>query len=112
MVMGTIPNHFLRPQFRKAIQEQELLVVGARQPSWLTEQADWILPITHPFEENDVCIHRNPELPCLALPRSNALYPPFEESRSIDEIFKSLSSHLSLVGLCRRHPMKLLYHSA
>jgi hypothetical protein len=80
---------------RNSIEKIDLLVVGARQPSWLTEQADWILPITHSFEEDDICVHRNPELPCLSLPRSEAVVSPYGESKSIDVILKELSGTFS-----------------
>ena len=91
LLLGSIPDTLLRPSMKKSIQDLDLLIVGARQPSWITEQADWILPIAHPFEENDVCIHRNPELPSLSLPRSDAVLPRYEESKSIDTILKDLS---------------------
>ncbi|MAA77796.1 MAG: hypothetical protein CL916_00935, partial [Deltaproteobacteria bacterium] len=95
LLMGSIPESLLRPSMKEAIQNLELLVVGSRQPNWITEQADWILPITHPFEENDVCLHRNPELPSMCLPRSHAVFPPYEQSRSIDTILHSLSKDFS-----------------
>ena len=95
LLMGSIPDSLLRPSMKSAIQKLDLLVVGARQPSWLTDQADWILPITHPFEESDVCVHRNPELPSMSLPRSNAVFPPYEQSKSIDEILCLLSKSFS-----------------
>ena len=95
VLMGSIPESVLRPSMKKSLQNLDVLIVGARQPSWLTEQADWVLPITHPFEENDVCVHRNPELPSMSLPRSNAIFPPYEQSKSIDQILSALSSSFS-----------------
>ena len=95
LMLGSLPNTMLRASVKKTIQNLKLLVVCTRQPDWVTEQADWILPSTHSLEENDVCVHRNPELPSLALPRSQALFPPFAQSKPIDTILKELSSHLS-----------------
>ena len=95
LLLGSIPETMLRKSVQEAIQQMKLLVVCTRQPDWITQHAHWILPTTHSLEENDVCVHRNPELPSLALPRSQALFPPFAKSKSIDAVLKELSAHLS-----------------
>jgi anaerobic selenocysteine-containing dehydrogenase len=92
--LGEIPESLRRVSMSASLDEMDLVVACAQHPGWVTERADWILPTTHPLEEDDIFFHLNASLPCKAIPRSAALYEPPGECKPMDSILKELSGHL------------------
>jgi anaerobic selenocysteine-containing dehydrogenase len=103
-----------RKRIYQALQKLELLVVISEKETPLTKVADFVLPRTSAWEEDDILLHRNITLPFTALPVSRAISAPFAESRPLWEILRSLSKDLSFPykksdwGLSLRFFVKLL----
>jgi formate dehydrogenase len=73
----------------------DLLVAFARRPGPVSDRADWILPLTHPWENEDRLLHRGPMLPLRALPYSGRLQTPPDGAKRSADVLRELHSRIS-----------------
>ena len=72
------------------LRNMELVVVGSDSPSWLCDEADWILPISTSWSRSERQVHTNTALPCYALPYGPALMEPAGDSRTAAFVLRKL----------------------
>ena len=84
-----------RQRFFKALRSLECLIVISEEETELTEIADYVLPRSASWEEDDLMAHRNICLPFYAIPYSKAIRSPVGEAKSLTAILQELRQHLS-----------------
>jgi len=77
---------------RTALQGLDLLVCLSRWASPATESADWVLPLSHPWEREEVQLLDNVLLPVDQVGRSPAVVAAPEGVRTADEVLRALFS--------------------
>ena len=71
IIAGDLPIHLQSPEMKNLLHSLELLVVASHRKTWLTEIADWVLPMAPPLEKSERIIHNSNTLPYKALPYLN-----------------------------------------
>ena len=98
-------------QTRDSLRSLDLLVCIASTEDETAREADWILPVAHPWEQDGLGLHDNVLLPHRGLTWSSALVEPKGEARAEEAILADLFSalrpglrksawgaHLALIG--------------
>ena len=78
------------PADRAALEGLELVVALARAPSATVDRADWVLPISHPWEREDVDLFSSAIAPLDLLRRAPALVAPAGEARAVEDVLRDL----------------------
>ena len=79
---------------REAFEKLDFLVSLAREPNATTEHADWILPLTSPWERADLQLVDHHLLPRTVLRWTPAVVSPVGEARTEQEILGELAKRL------------------
>jgi anaerobic selenocysteine-containing dehydrogenase len=77
-------------QTRTALQGLDLLVCLAQTEDETAALADWVLPLTHPWEQPDLTIHDSAILPYRGLMWTPALVSAAGQARPADQILRDL----------------------
>ena len=94
ILTGDLPLHVTTQEHRKQLRQVENLIVLARQESWLTDMADYVIPISHPWENEDRMLHNNISLPMRALPKTEALRDMPKNCRRVSDIVSDISKKI------------------
>ncbi len=74
----------------RALDQLELLVALTRHRHATAERADWVLPITHPWEEDHLHLHESALLPRQVVAWTPALVEPPGEARPVEDALADL----------------------
>lgn len=77
-------------QTRAALEGLDLLVCLARTEDETAALADWVLPLTHPWEQADLTVHDSAILPYRGLTWTPALVAAAGQSRPVEQILRDL----------------------
>jgi anaerobic selenocysteine-containing dehydrogenase len=88
------PAGRLGPADQAALDGLELLVALARAPSATLDRADWVLPVAHPWEREDVDLIASAISPLDLLRRAPALVAPAGEARLTEDVLRDLFAAL------------------
>ena len=94
ILTGDLPLHLTTKEHQEQLRQVEHLIVFARQESWLTELADYVFPISHPWENEDRILHNNISLPVRALPKTEKLRESPQNSRRVSTILSDISKKI------------------
>jgi anaerobic selenocysteine-containing dehydrogenase len=78
------------PADQAALDGLELVVALTRAPSATVERADWVLPVAHPWEREDVDLITSAIAPLDLLRRAPALVAPAGEARRTEDVLRDL----------------------
>jgi anaerobic selenocysteine-containing dehydrogenase len=77
-------------QTRTALGDLDLLVCLAQTEDATAAQADWVLPLTHPWEQADLTLHDSGTLPYRGIQWTTALVQPAGSARTAEQILRDL----------------------
>jgi len=81
-------------ELSSGLQSAELIVVFARTHSQTTAHADWVLPLTHPFEEGELELLGSTALPEPAVRKVKRAVRAPEGCRGVESVLSELVSRL------------------